>query len=104
MWQQLDCNRSKATAKNPSGCQNDLFPWGEVSVGAGSNGKPRPTRFDDETTHEGSIAMGYYNVHAGDMSYFTQLASTYALSDNYHQAVQGATGANHLAICSGNTT
>ena len=103
MWQQLDCDRSKATTKNPSGCQNDLFPWVEVSVGAGSNGKPRPTPFTDETTGEGSIAMGYYNVQAGDMSYFTELASTYALSDNYHQAIQGGTGANHLAIGYGNT-
>ncbi|MGO9055795.1 MAG: alkaline phosphatase family protein [Candidatus Binataceae bacterium] len=103
MWQQLDCDTSRATRKNPSGCQADLFPWVEVTIGAGSNGNPRPTPFTDETTNEGGLSMGYYNVLAGDMGYFTQLAENYTISDNYHQAVQGGTGANHLAIGYGNT-
>src|SRR4029077_1183143 len=35
MWQQFDCNAANATRSNPSGCRNDLWPWVEVSVGAG---------------------------------------------------------------------
>ncbi len=37
------------------------------------------------------------------MSYFNSLAHQYSLSDNYHQAIQGGTGANHLAIGYGET-
>ncbi len=47
--------------------------------------------------------MGFYNVQEGDMSYFNSLAHNYALSDNYHQAIEGGTGANHLAIGYGET-
>ena len=36
MWQQLDCDATKATKTNSSGCQSDLFPWVETSIGAGS--------------------------------------------------------------------
>jgi phospholipase C len=35
MWQQLDCTAAAA-------CLNDLFPWVEATVGAGSNGDPPP--------------------------------------------------------------
>jgi phospholipase C len=104
MWQQMDCNIAAATPANPSGCRMDLFPWVEVSVGAGSNGKPPPAGFDPnnsayyETTHEGAIAMGFYNNFAGDVAYFNQLAHDYALADNYHQAVAGGTGANHIMV------
>jgi phospholipase C len=101
MWQQVDCSAAHATAKNPSGCLSDLFPWVETTVGAGSNGKPQPANFNDHTTHEGSISMGFYNVNNGDAPYLKFLADTYALSDNYHQAIQGGTGANHVAIGTG---
>ena len=76
MWQQLDCS-----AHTGSGvCQNDLFPWVEATVGAGSNGKPPPAGF---TYKEGATAMGFYNVQQGDVPYFKQLADTYSMSDNY---------------------
>ena len=101
MWQQLDCNAEYATAWNPSGCRSDLFPWVETSVGAGSNGKPQPAKFDDTTTGEGATAMGFYNVLQGDAPYFKQLADEYAMSDNFHQSIQGGTGANHVAIGTG---
>ena len=42
MWQQLDCDASKASKHNPSGCQADLFPWVEETVSAGSNGAAPP--------------------------------------------------------------
>ncbi len=54
--------------------------------------------FTDETTGEGSTAMGYWNVQAGDAPYFTKLADEYALDDNFHQAIEGGTGANHIFV------
>lgn len=101
MWQQLDCNTKYATTKNPSGCQADLFPWVEVTIGAGSNGEPQPTPFNDETTCEGAISMQFFNVQQGDAPYLTSLAEQYTLSDNMHQAVMGGTGANHIMLGSG---
>jgi phospholipase C len=101
MWQQLDCNAAYATADNPSGCKSDLFPWVEVSVGAGANGKPQPSPFTVATTREGSTAMGFYNVLSGDAPYLKQLADRYAMSDNFHQSVQGGTGANHVMLGAG---
>ncbi|HEY7095822.1 MAG TPA: alkaline phosphatase family protein [Terriglobales bacterium] len=101
MWQQQDCSVKNATPNNPSGCLSDLFPYVEVSVGAGSNGAPRPSPFNWETTLEGSIAMGFYNVQQGDMPYFNTLAQTYAISDNYHQPFAGGTGANSFMLGSG---
>ncbi len=79
MWQQFDCAAA-------TGCANDLFPWVEATVGAGSNGKPPPAGF---TYKEGATAMGFYNVQQGDVPYFKMLADTYSMSDNYHQAVHG---------------
>ncbi|WP_246279180.1 alkaline phosphatase family protein [Paraburkholderia ultramafica] len=97
-WQQLDCELSHATPDNPSGCKMDLFVWVETSVGAGTNGKPQPANFTDQTTSEGSTALGYYNVNTGDMPYFNELARHYTISDNYHQPVMGGTGANSIMI------
>ena len=48
------------------------------------------------TTGEGSAALGFYNVQQGDAPYFKSLADTYAMSDNFHQSVNGGTGANHI--------
>jgi phospholipase C len=96
MWQQTDCSIDYATKDNPSGCQNDLFPWVEVSVGTGSNGLPQPSTFNDTTTEEGSASMGFYNMAQGDAPYLKELADTYTLSDNFHQSVMGGTGANHI--------
>jgi len=96
MWQQTDCSIDYATKDNPSGCQSDLFPWVEVSVGTGSNGAPQPSTFNDMSTGEGSASMGFYNMAKGDAPYFKELADTYTLSDNFHQSVMGGTGANHI--------
>jgi phospholipase C len=81
-WQQMDCSVNYATAENPSGCRNDLFPWVEVTAGF----------------NEGSTADGFYNVQKGDMGYFTSLANTYAMADNYHQPIAGGTGANSIML------
>jgi len=102
MWQQLDCSVSHITAANPSGCDAALFPWVETTVGAGTNGLKQPATFSTEyspsatTTGEGSTAMGFYNVQNGDAPYFKYLADNYAMSDNFHQSVNGGTGANHI--------
>ena len=98
MWQQLDCNANKATRRNNSGCQGDLFPWVETTIGAGSNGKTQPSPFTDLTTGEGSTAMGFYNMQQGDAPYLKYLADHYAMSDNYHQAGSGGTGINHILL------
>jgi phospholipase C len=102
MWQQLDCSVAHATATNPSGCDAQLFPWVETTVGAGTNGLTQPANFSTDyspsavTTGEGSTSMAFYNVQNGDVPYFKYLADTYSMSDNFHQSVDGGTGANHI--------
>jgi phospholipase C len=104
MWQQLNCSAANATQDNPSGCSAKLFPWVEVTVGAGTNGLAQPADFNteyaagDTNTGEGSTSMGFYNMQNGDVPYFKQLADTYSISDNFHQSVNGGTGANHIML------
>jgi phospholipase C len=112
MWQQLNCSVQRSTRDNPSGCDGKLFSWVEVTVGAGSDGTtqapvcnpsdPAKGCFTTSylpgatTTGEGSSALGFYNVQKGDVPYFTSLVEQYAMSDNFHQSVNGGTGANHI--------
>jgi phospholipase C len=98
MWQQLDCDAAAVDRLNGFGCMNDLFPWVEVSVGAGSNGKGQPSGFTNTTTGEGSTSMGFFNMLQGDAPYLKELADTFTLADNYHQGVQGGTGSNHFML------
>ena len=104
MWQQLDCSLKHLTPENPSGCDKKSFAWVEVSVGAGTNGLAQPATFSEEysptatVTGEGSSALGFYNVQQGDAPYFKSLADDYAMSDNFHQSVNGGTGANHIML------
>ena len=104
MWQQEDCNANHATRRNPSGCKADLFAWTEVTVGSNVNGVAQPSNFSTDysptatTTGEGATTMGFYNVLQGDMPYFKELADHYSMSDNYHQAAMGGTGANHILL------
>jgi phospholipase C len=99
MWQQTDCSVATATAENPSGCLNDLFPWVEVTIGCGSDGcstgsTQPPTNYLG--TGEGSTSMEFFNVLRGDAPYMKSLADNYTLSDNFHQSVMGGTMANHI--------
>jgi phospholipase C len=104
MYQQLDCGLSHASWQYPNGCDGLLFPWVEVTVGAGTNGEEQASNFSIEygqglkTTGEGSASMGFYNVQQGDAPYFNSLANHYAMSDNFHQSVNGGTGANHIML------
>ncbi|HKS81452.1 MAG TPA: alkaline phosphatase family protein [Candidatus Acidoferrales bacterium] len=104
MWQQLDCDAARASETNPSGCASDLYPWVEVTQGAGANGRPQPANFSTDyapgmvTTGEGSTSMGFYNMQQGDVPYFKRLADNFSMSDNFHQSVNGGTGANHIML------
>jgi len=105
MWQQEDCSVEHATWRNPSGCNHSLFSWVEVTVGAGTNGLAQSPNFSTEyapsptvTTGEGSTALGFYNVQQGDAPYMKHLADRYSMSDNFHQSVDGGTGANHIML------
>ena len=101
MWQQTDCAVSHISAHNPSGCLNDLFPWVETTIGAGNNGNAQPAGFNDHTTGEGSTSMGFYNMAHGDVPYLKELSDKYSFSDNFHQSIEGGTGANHIALGTG---
>ena len=80
MWQQMDCDAAYVSARYPSGCRADLFPWTEVTVGAGTNGRPQAANFSTDyapgmkTTGEGSTSMGFYNMQQGDAAYTKYLA------------------------------
>jgi phospholipase C len=97
MWQDLGCSTATVTTANPSGCGNDLFAWVEATVSSGSNGATQPAGW----IGEGSTAMNFFNVQAGDAPYLKSLADTYTMSDNFHQSVLGGTGANHIMLGSG---
>jgi phospholipase C len=98
MQQQIDCDASAVSKKGGWGCSSDLYPWVEVTIGAGSNGAAPPVPFTNESTGEGSTSMGFYNVLQGDVPYLKSLADAYTMSDNYHQGIKGGTGANHIMI------
>ena len=85
MWQQSDCNIATATADDPAGCRNDLYPFVGIA------------RDDDS----GSNSMGFYNVQRGDAPLFKQLADEYTMSDNYHQPVMGGTAVQHTMMMTG---
>lgn len=78
--------------------KNDLFVWVNKTVGTGPQNVPPPT---PANTFQGGEAMGFYNMSTGDAPRFKALADEYAISDNYHQSVMGGTGANFIAIVSG---
>ena len=89
MWQQYDEGRS------------DLFPWVGVTIGTGSNGQPAPAPFTDQSTRQGAVAMGFYNMSQGDVPVFKFIADNYALGDNYHQGIMGGTGADFIYLGTG---
>ena len=97
MWQDFD------------GGKLDKFVWVEETIGTGSNGAPPPA--GGFNPKEGAISMGFYNMNPftdasgkaqpGDAPFFKSLADQYTISDNFHQAIMGGTGANFQAIVSG---
>lgn len=85
MWQQTD------------GGRRDLFVWVAVTSGEGARNHDDPAL----PTNQGGVAMGFYNMAAGDAPYLHELALRYALADNYHQPIMGGTGANYFALATG---
>ncbi|HLH81983.1 MAG TPA: alkaline phosphatase family protein [Trebonia sp.] len=83
MWQQT------------AGYHDRLATWVANTAGD-DNGAVPPAAID-----QGGVQMGFYNMAQGDAPYLKYLAEHYAISDNYHQAVQGGTGANHIALGTG---
>jgi phospholipase C len=79
---------------------NDLWTWVHGTAGD-SNGAPPPSPFTNQSTDQGALDMGFYNMAGGDAPTFNFLAHHYAMSDNYHQAVMGGTGANHIMLGTG---
>lgn len=88
MWQQSDCSVAHATRRNPTGCLHDLYPFVAVTNGT------LPT----QTPTDGGQDMAFYNMNIGDAPVFKQLADTYAISDNFHQAIMGGSVTAALAI------
>ncbi|MBV9416357.1 MAG: alkaline phosphatase family protein [Solirubrobacterales bacterium] len=88
MYQQVD------------GGRQDLWTWVHETAGD-SNGAPPPSPFGPESTNQGALDMGFYNIAQGDAPTFNFLARHYSMSDNYHQSVMGGTGANHIMLGTG---
>ncbi|MGO8914498.1 MAG: alkaline phosphatase family protein [Stellaceae bacterium] len=86
-WQQSDCSIAAATKTNPSGCLNDLFPFVMATYSA--------------TNQSEGNEMGFYNAEQEQASLLKTLADRFTLSDNFHQPVQGGTGANHFMLGTG---
>jgi acid phosphatase len=83
MWQQTTSNQGR------------LFSWVANTAGD-DNGAIPPAKI-----FQGGLSMGFYNMAQGDAPILRDLSQRYAISDNYHQAVQGGTGANHIALGTG---
>ncbi len=100
MWQQVDCSAAKISSTNPSGCLHDLYAWTAVTVGWGATAEntPPPQPFTDQSTFQGAVSMGFYNMTAGEWPYLKSLADNYAISDNYHQPMLGGTGPDSIFI------
>jgi acid phosphatase len=79
---------------------HDLWTWVHGTSGD-SNGAPPPNPFTDQSTDQGALDMGFYNMASGDAPVLNFLARHYSMSDNYHQAVMGGTGANHIMLGTG---
>lgn len=87
MWQDVSKGR------------NDLFVWTAETAGIGNFNDGFGTTAGD--TFLGGVAMGFYNMETGDLPELKALADQYAISDNYHQSIMGGTGANFIALVTG---
>jgi acid phosphatase len=83
MWQQYAAHNGQ------------LNTWVANTAGDDNGAKPPAGIF------QGGLQTGFYNMAQGDAPILKDLALNYAISDNYHQAVMGGTGANHIALGTG---
>jgi phospholipase C len=95
-WQQSDCSLANATKANPSGCLNDLFPFVMATYDLNNSKVPAV----QGNFSEGN-SMGFYDAEQEEASLLKTLADRFSLSDNFHQSVQGGTGANHFMLGTG---
>ncbi|HEY1611001.1 MAG TPA: alkaline phosphatase family protein, partial [Paraburkholderia sp.] len=94
MWQQTGGNNAK----------QDLYTWVATTTGQGgdtTSNSGSAIQITPTNAAQGGELMGFMNMAAGDAPYFYSLAQSYALSDNYHQAVMGGTGMNFFSIATG---
>lgn len=84
MWQQTAGNNQRL----------DMYTW--VAETAGQGGDTPGVTADNPG--QGGELMGFFNMATGDAPIFKSLADQYAMSDNFHQAIMGGTGANFFAI------
>jgi phospholipase C len=89
MWQQSDCSIGNASASNPTGCLNDLYPF-VMTTYAG------PT-----ADKGGGSSMAFYSMQTDDAPLLKKLADEYTISDNYHQPGMGGTGIQHVFLAAG---
>jgi phospholipase C len=87
MWQQTGGTNQKL----------DMWTW--VATTAGQGGDTAGVTVANPG--QGGELMGFYNMAKGDAPFFKSLADNYAISDNFHQAVMGGTGANFFALATG---
>ena len=87
MWQQTGGTNDKL----------DMYAWVTVNTGTGG----ATTGVTAANPGQGGELMGFFNMNQGDAPYFKQLAQNWAISDNYHQAILGGTGANFFALATG---
>ncbi|HEY2464796.1 MAG TPA: alkaline phosphatase family protein [Steroidobacteraceae bacterium] len=95
-WQQSDCSVANASKANPTGCLNDLFPFVMATYDLSDNTVPAVQHNFSEGNE-----MGFYDAEQEQASTLKTLADRFSLSDNFHQSVQGGTGANHFMIGTG---
>ena len=90
--------RSTASTRCTSRCaqQSKLYTW--VAKTAGDNNGARPLA---ATIFQGAVSYGLLQHGPRRRARSSNLTQHYAISDNYHQAVQGGTGANHIALGTG---
>jgi len=83
MWQQYGSHNGQ------------LNTWVANTAGDDNGANPPATIW------QGGLQTGFYNMAQGDAPILKNLALNYAMSDNFHQAVMGGTGANHIALGTG---
>ena len=83
MWQQYGSHHGQ------------LNTWVANTAGDDNGANPPAAIF------QGGLQTGFYNMAQGDAPIMRLLAQNYAISDNYHQAVMGGTGANHIMLGTG---
>jgi phospholipase C len=83
MWQQYGSHNGQ------------LNTWVANTAGDDNGASP------PDPIYQGGLQTGFYNMARGDVPILRLLAQNYSISDNYHQAVMGGTGANHIALGTG---